>query len=77
MSQSPFEPGATVMEDVGVGPDVGGFEPPRTAVVGALYACAAVDGVYIPLSILPADAESTVIWRLIGLAQTFVLLHQW
>jgi protein-S-isoprenylcysteine O-methyltransferase Ste14 len=73
MSDNPFEPGASVLENADVGPS--GFEPPMTAVVMALYASAGVDAVQIPMAVvLENTEENLMLWGAVGVAQIAVFI---
>ncbi|MCK6547175.1 DUF4328 domain-containing protein [Myxococcota bacterium] len=66
MSENPFEPGASVLENVGVGPEVAGFLAPRTAVIGALGLGAVVEGVQVPMLVLGDDVDLSSAWVIAG-----------
>jgi hypothetical protein len=75
MSQNPFEPGQSVLDNITGGPGLSNFEPPSSLIVYALYASAAADGIQIPVSMLLGEGEETIaIWGAIGVLQFVVFI---
>ena len=70
MSQNPFEPGQSVLDNITGGPGLSNFEPPSNFVVYSLYANAAIDGIQIPMSMVLGEGEETImIWGAVGVLQ--------
>jgi hypothetical protein len=71
MTENPFEPGASVLDNATFRAGAGTFEQPATAVIYALYANAAIDGIQIPMSFVLGyeDESALLLWGGVGVLQ--------